>query len=973
MTMKANHQRRPVQAAHNRRASLSVFSLVTLCVVGLTFPATGVAQFKAYVPNALSNNVSVIDTVTNTVVATIPVGNDPRGVTVTSDSALVYVQVSGSISVIHTFTDTVEATIPGTGFGEPAVTPDRASLYIANLDAVRVFDTATNSLIATVPVATNRRGIVITPDGTSVYASNRDASNGPEVAVIDTATNTVATGIPVTVSPGRMTITPDGSSIYLADRQFSDTISVIDTATDSEIATVTITAGVIEYIAFSPDGATAYATDEFHDSVLVIDTATRTVTTTIAVGDAPSGVDVTPDGAFVYVTNQGDDTVTVIDTSDNSVVTTVDVGRVPTARGEFIVTDTMGLADADLDGVLDIDDNCGAIFNTDQADLDGDGEGDVCDDDIDGDGVVNADDAFPFDPNESADSDEDTIPDGADNCPADFNPEQTDTDGDGTGDECDSDIDGDGLANDADNCPTMANADQADGDGDGIGDICDLLDTSPIPPATFRVYGQAEDATCELIVPLQVPSFEDSDTDTDGVISPEEASVTEGHFSVADENRDGSLDEGEYRKLRAGSKCINRSPKPSCRVNAESRTLKVDSGSGGIVCFAFSNADQDVDGVLDVDDNCAGIFNPDQTDTDGDGYGDACQDAPDRDFVFPAIPVLFPEGKTIRSGAAIGRLINRFELEAPASLPASDTLTVQVATEIAWDGILMPLRGIPPTFAQMTATLQVRDLSTGQVVASNTFLFERSSGLTDLTAGPFFSCNFDPEEDVGVGCSIKNPFDVLLSVNNSSGADLTAELLRDREYAIEVEAKCELTNNYGIDGFFVTGFLSGCYFGARQTVGLNKLAGDFADALFDGFTIAPITVAVGPDVVAQIADLRSRFDFTGFFPPIANLPTVNAVKAGGTVPVKFSLNGDQGLDIFADGFPVSQEVSCDSELPSTEVEETGTAGSSGLSYDADIDQYIYRWKTEKSWAGTCRQLIMKLSDDTEHVALFEFK
>ena len=54
-------------------------------------------------------------------------------------------------------------------------------------------------------------------------------------------------------------------------------------------------------------------------------------------------------------------------------------------------------------------------------------------------------------------------------------------------------------------------------------------------------------------------------------------------------------------------------------------------------------------------------------------------------------------------------------------------------------------------------------------------------------------------------------------------------------------------------------------------------------------------------------------------------------------------------------------------------EQTGTAGSSTLSYDASTDTYTYVWKTEKPWAGTCRQLVVKLKDGTFHRAIFKFK
>lgn len=115
------------------------------------------------------------------------------------------------------------------------------------------------------------------------------------------------------------------------------------------------------------------------------------------------------------------------------------------------------------------------------------------------------------------------------------------------------------------------------------------------------------------------------------------------------------------------------------------------------------------------------------------------------------------------------------------------------------------------------------------------------------------------------------------------------------------------------------------------------------------------------------------FDFSGFLQPIDNLPTVNGATAGRSIPVKFSLDGDQGLDIFADGYPKSQTIACSSTAEVDGVEVTTTAGSSSLSYDPVTDQYTYVWKTEKSWAGTCRQLVVKLSDGTLHRANFQFK
>jgi hypothetical protein len=142
--------------------------------------------------------------------------------------------------------------------------------------------------------------------------------------------------------------------------------------------------------------------------------------------------------------------------------------------------------------------------------------------------------------------------------------------------------------------------------------------------------------------------------------------------------------------------------------------------------------------------------------------------------------------------------------------------------------------------------------------------------------------------------------------------------------------------------------------------GALDAAGNAADPAVAHFTV--------------INPLSDIYSFTGFFQPVENLPLVNTMKAGAAVPIKFSLGGDQGLDIFAIGFPKSQPVSCSALSPlSDPVEITLNAGSSSLSYDPATDQYTYVWKTNKGWAGTCRVLTVQLDDGTQHLAYFQFK
>ncbi len=138
----------------------------------------------------------------------------------------------------------------------------------------------------------------------------------------------------------------------------------------------------------------------------------------------------------------------------------------------------------------------------------------------------------------------------------------------------------------------------------------------------------------------------------------------------------------------------------------------------------------------------------------------------------------------------------------------------------------------------------------------------------------------------------------------------------------------------------------------------------------------PVTVAVQATdawglTATDTATITVYFDWDGFFPPVENDPAWNVAKAGSAVPLKFTLGGDQGLAIFATGFPVSQLLDCTSgELGGTE-SATVNPGHSGLTYDAG--QYTYAWKTEKSWAGTCRVVTVTLVDGSTRQVFFTFK
>ena len=168
-------------------------------------------------------------------------------------------------------------------------------------------------------------------------------------------------------------------------------------------------------------------------------------------------------------------------------------GDAEIVEGSTAYTQGPGNGDADGDGISDAEDNCPNIFNPTrpldsgkQSDIDEDGTGDVCDVcPLD----ANTNDCETFDPN---DLDRDGVADDVDNCPGLSNPDQADTDSDGTGDACDAlpnngsetqDTDGDGVGDNSDNCLETPNTDQVDTDSDGIGDECD--ECPEVPPSTY--------------------------------------------------------------------------------------------------------------------------------------------------------------------------------------------------------------------------------------------------------------------------------------------------------------------------------------------------------------------------------------------------------------------------------------------------------------------------------------------------------
>jgi hypothetical protein len=160
--------------------------------------------------------------------------------------------------------------------------------------------------------------------------------------------------------------------------------------------------------------------------------------------------------------------------------------------------------------------------------------------------------------------------------------------------------------------------------------------------------------------------------------------------------------------------------------------------------------------------------------------------------------------------------------------------------------------------------------------------------------------------------------------------------------------------------------------------GISTCVGDVADGSdIDTSSVGGHTFTVDAEDNVEnkntlTHDYSVIYDWSGFFAPVDNQPTFNVVKAGQSIPMKFSLNGDHGMGIIEAGYPTSKSITCDTDADWDSLELVATAGASGLNYDATADQYNFIWKTDKAWANACRQFVLKLEDGTYHRANFKF-
>lgn len=326
---------------------MSKFKFKILFIVVFSFnllkiqPTEAISTAFAYITNISSNDVSVIDTSTNIVMATIPVDLAPVGVSVSPDGSRVYVAnlTSNTLSVINTDTNTVIATIPvgNEPFGV-GVTADGTKVYVANEadNTVSVIDTSTNQIMGLpIDVGVNPEGIVYNTINGKIYITNNGSGN---LSVIDPSTETVLDTIELpdggSSHPRGITVDTITGFLYVASLSVPGLVYVVDPSTNVA-QTITGVGDSLQGITYSRTLNKIYTANTNSNTVSEIDPTTNTVTNTFSVGTNPIGVSTVRD--LIYSANTSSNTVSSINGLIGTITTiTTNIGSGPRSFGNFI-------------------------------------------------------------------------------------------------------------------------------------------------------------------------------------------------------------------------------------------------------------------------------------------------------------------------------------------------------------------------------------------------------------------------------------------------------------------------------------------------------------------------------------------------------------------------------------------------------------------------------------------------------------
>ena len=285
----------------------------------------------AYVANYFDNTVVPVDPHTHAFGVPIPVGANPRDVSLSPDGTRLYVADQGdqAVSVIDVRAQRVigTVTLAGSPWGV-RVAPDGRTVWVSltSDNAVQPIDVSTLVAGKTIAVGDEPGNIAISPNGAFLLVADLRSN---DVTPVDLRTRTALAPIPTGAHPRSVAIAPDGASAYVTNSG-ADSVTVIDMIKFAAVGDVRV--GVSPRgLAFAADGRSVYVANFASNTITTIDTATRTVRGSTFVGYNPIAVGVEPGGASALVVNSGDNDCVPVDLSTHAVGQRIPLGNRPIA------------------------------------------------------------------------------------------------------------------------------------------------------------------------------------------------------------------------------------------------------------------------------------------------------------------------------------------------------------------------------------------------------------------------------------------------------------------------------------------------------------------------------------------------------------------------------------------------------------------------------------------------------------------
>jgi len=308
-------------------------------------PATN----KIFAVNRDSNNVTVIDGVTNGIAAVVAVGQSPSAVAVNPVTNKIYVTNRSGNTAVTVIDGATYATVPVvTGYTPQGVAVDTITnkIYVINSNpVVTVIDGFTNSVVATVTVGAHARAIAFNPVANKIYVANYSDAT---VTVIDANHNNAASSVPVGIDPCAIAVNTETNRVFVVNANSNGgngSVTVIDGASNAVIANVPVglSPGAA---AVNPASNQIYAANFGDGTVSVIDGVENT-STPVPAGSSPLVMAVNPVTNKIYVVNNvWYGAVTMLDGVDGSMAATVSVGTFPDAVVLNLTTNTVYVANS---------------------------------------------------------------------------------------------------------------------------------------------------------------------------------------------------------------------------------------------------------------------------------------------------------------------------------------------------------------------------------------------------------------------------------------------------------------------------------------------------------------------------------------------------------------------------------------------------------------------------------------------------